>query len=559
MDKKGQGEKFLRFCITCLFLLAFICHNSFSQYYYNYIFNGSLNGIPGVGSPHFPFGWGACDSYSSPDMFKVFIPDSGDIIYPVKDSTFIFLRARSRYHTNAPGPFTYEYMTQRLRRPLKKDSTYLFGLFYCFNSHDTVQDNLNPNILYPVRLELWAGNDSCAHEKLLMQTEPLPATFWTERHCTFKLTDTSYEYIRIAVAWDSMNIGPTHHSYNGMLLIDSLSILDSAGIVNYYGQFQPAGPVRTINLYYKGDNKTILAASPGTAYSWQPEENLNFYNIQSPVMKGFTPKYSVFLSSLTTCSSVEEFNISLNCDTIYPLKLIDSAELYFNPNRNMVLRADSGTKYHWFPKNHLSDTTICCPNLTGYDSLINVTVWDKYSCPFDEKFTILLNCDTIIPEKNILTLDTIVKKQAGIKLIPEFGEVDSSWYPAENLSCNTCREPIANPDNSTIYSVRLKDEFGCTHQETFKIIVELFVPNVITPNGDGKNDRFKIVGLPDNTILRVYTKNGLQLYTAKPYNESNLWEGTDNNGNLLETGNYWYVLENPAAGLLLKGYVFLLR
>jgi len=559
MMKRKQRNRVLGFCIACTFFLIFTGYNTQAQYNYNFIVNGSLNGDTGRGAAHFPIDWGACDSYSSPDMYSVYISTTNEYIYPYRDTTFLFLRTRSKYHTNAPGPYTYEYITQKLRRPLKKDTTYMFGINYCFNAHMIVQDTKNPNIAYPVRIELWVGHDSCAHDKLLMQTEPLTATVWSLKKCTFTLTDTSYEYIRIATAWDSMNIGPTHESYNGMILIDSLFIYDSIGIIHYFTDFLPAEPIKTTNVNFLGDGKTTLSASPGTAYSWLPEENLREYNVQYPVMTGFTPHYYVAISSLSNCSTIEDFNIILDCDILYPQKVPDTTVIYFNPHKRIFLKASDGQKYSWNPNTHLLDTTTCCPQLTGYDSLINVTVWDKYLCPFNEEFKIELNCDTIVPNKSILTIDTIVGEQAGIKLIPSYGEVDSIWNPTKWLSCSSCREPIASPDNSIIYKVRLKDEYNCFHQEIFKIDVEFFIPNVITPNGDNKNDRFKITGLPENTTLKIYSKSGVLVYSANPYNDSNLWEGTDNDGKPLESNNYWYILENKEKKLLVKGFVFLLR
>jgi gliding motility-associated-like protein len=536
------------FYIVITGILFLFPKDAYAQY--NYIRNGTLNGI--VGNSQNPFEWYVCDSYSSPDMYSRYIPNprgSGDEIFPVRDSTFLFLRTRSKYHTNPPGPYTYEYIIQHLRKPLEKGSTFLFSCFYCFSSHLVVQDLHDPNIAYPVRLELWAGNDSCADEKLLMQTEPLQDPYWTERHCTFTLPDTSYAYIRIAAQWDSMTMSLTHESYNGMILIDSLSIYKLPGL----------DTLKTFDLYYKGDGKTTLNATKGTSYSWTPQVNLSAYNVQSPIMQGFTPQYTVAIGSLTTCSYMEIFNILLNCDTLYPIKDLNSFNIYYSPHKKVYLNASDGNKYSWYPFTNLSDTNVCCPYLTGYDSTIKVTVWDKYNCPFNQKFNEILNCDTIIPNKYFLSLDTALSNQNDIQLVPEFGEVDSTWNPDIYLSCQNCREPKASPVHSISYQVKLKDEFGCIHHEIFKITIELFVPNVITPNGDDKNERFVIKGLPENTSVKIYTKNGVLVYSAKPYIESNFWEGRDNSGKLLESNNYWYVIENPEKGLYLRGFVFLLR
>ena len=116
---------------------------------FNYIRNGSLNGT--IGTSILPLEWTTCDLYSTPDIYSQYTPDgSEDVITPIKDSTFLLLRVRSKYHTVYPGPYTYEYITQRLARPLEKDSAYTFGIFYCFNSHIVIADSHNPNIAFPV-------------------------------------------------------------------------------------------------------------------------------------------------------------------------------------------------------------------------------------------------------------------------------------------------------------------------------------------------------------------------------------------------------------------------
>lgn len=522
--------------------------NTYCQF--NYIHNGSLNGI--IGQSNFPTGWTACDSYSSPDIYAVFFPTgvgSRYAILPVTDSTFMLLKVRGKHHTNLPGPYTYEYITQKLVNPLEPNSTFRFSAYHCFNSHMEVQDLYDPHTVYPARLELWAGNDSCAHEKLLMQTEALQDTLWTLRQCSFTTGDVSYSYIRVAASWDSMNMNIHHESYNGMLLLDDLKINKLPGL----------DTIKSYSVAYQGDGKTILSASEGASYSWQPEINLSAYNVQSPIMQCYSENYTVAIGSLTTCSFMEKFNISFSCDTLYPDKISKKTDVVYYRNKTITLNASAGTKFEWQPREKVSDDTIRSPFLTSYDSVFMVTIWDKYNCQFNEKFNIIINCDSLNPQKHIVSLDTLVKEGSIVKLVPGYGNVENQWNPSKWLSCTDCREPFAEPLNSITYQVTLKDEFGCTHSEAFNIKIDLFVPNVITPNNDGYNDCFKIAGLPDRTSIKIYNKAGLLIFYANPYNDSNCWKGSDSKGNALSADTYWYVLDNPEQGLTKKGFVFLKR
>jgi gliding motility-associated-like protein/uncharacterized repeat protein (TIGR01451 family) len=66
---------------------------------------------------------------------------------------------------------------------------------------------------------------------------------------------------------------------------------------------------------------------------------------------------------------------------------------------------------------------------------------------------------------------------------------------------------------------------------------ETFIPNVFTPNGDGINDVFEIVGLKlySNVRLLVYNRWGNQVYRNDKYN--NDWSGDG-----LNEGTYYYIL-----------------
>ncbi|MBO9674216.1 MAG: gliding motility-associated C-terminal domain-containing protein [Sphingobacteriaceae bacterium] len=78
--------------------------------------------------------------------------------------------------------------------------------------------------------------------------------------------------------------------------------------------------------------------------------------------------------------------------------------------------------------------------------------------------------------------------------------------------------------------------------------------NVITPNGDGKNDIFAIEGLenyPENTI-RIYDRAGRLIYSAKDY--KNDWNGMLNGKQLFED-TYYYIISLDKNKTVVKGFV----
>ncbi|MBC9910439.1 gliding motility-associated C-terminal domain-containing protein [Chitinophaga varians] len=86
---------------------------------------------------------------------------------------------------------------------------------------------------------------------------------------------------------------------------------------------------------------------------------------------------------------------------------------------------------------------------------------------------------------------------------------------------------------------------------------DIFIPNVITPNGDGRNDRFIIIGISryPNSSLFIYNRWGNQVYQSKNY--QNEWDGHG-----LSEGTYYYVLKLRAADgteRSYKGWIELMR
>lgn len=82
--------------------------------------------------------------------------------------------------------------------------------------------------------------------------------------------------------------------------------------------------------------------------------------------------------------------------------------------------------------------------------------------------------------------------------------------------------------------------------------------NILTPNGDGKNDVWVIQDIqlyPNNTVT-IYDKAGRVVYTKHDYN--NDWDGTLK-GSPLAEGTYYYTVDIGAGVPLLKGFITLLR
>jgi gliding motility-associated-like protein len=93
------------------------------------------------------------------------------------------------------------------------------------------------------------------------------------------------------------------------------------------------------------------------------------------------------------------------------------------------------------------------------------------------------------------------------------------------------------------------------------IILPPFVikpPNTFTPNGDGINDLWNIIGLSDfpNCLVAVYNRYGLEVFKSTGYSKS--WDGLYK-ANLLPTGTYYYVIDLDGKKPKVSGYVTIIR
>ncbi|MCF8243853.1 MAG: gliding motility-associated C-terminal domain-containing protein [Saprospiraceae bacterium] len=131
----------------------------------------------------------------------------------------------------------------------------------------------------------------------------------------------------------------------------------------------------------------------------------------------------------------------------------------------------------------------------------------------------------------------------------------------------TPRENFFGPD-VLVYEICNTDCPGDCDRATVRINVmgtsenqDCFVPNVITPNGDGRNDNFRVPCLEStykNNNVRIFNRWGDQIFEQDGY--ANDWDGRYK-GNLLPPGTYFYLiqLDKENSDELLQGYFTIIR
>lgn len=118
------------------------------------------------------------------------------------------------------------------------------------------------------------------------------------------------------------------------------------------------------------------------------------------------------------------------------------------------------------------------------------------------------------------------------------------------------------PMVNTTYEVTATTSAGCTGTGDFalNVVVDFKVDaiNILTPNGDGRNDRWVIRNLDSYTDneVKIFDRAGRMIYNRRNY--SNDWDGTVN-GSPLAEGTYYYILTIQNGAKTATGYITIVR
>jgi len=138
-----------------------------------------------------------------------------------------------------------------------------------------------------------------------------------------------------------------------------------------------------------------------------------------------------------------------------------------------------------------------------------------------------------------------------------------SWSPADGILSGQNNFVLeARPLSNITYVVTATTAAGCSSTANIAItVVEDFkvdATNILTPNGDGRNDKWVIRNLdsyPDNEVS-IFDRSGRMIYHRVNY--SNDWDATLN-GSPLAEGTYYYVLRINGGAKTAKGYITIIR
>ena len=184
------------------------------------------------------------------------------------------------------------------------------------------------------------------------------------------------------------------------------------------------------------------------------------------------------------------------------------------------------------------------------------------------------NCiDTIIQTVTIPELPQAgfeYNSDNGFNISATFNFIDTSLFSSSyywdfgNGDTSILQNPSGSYFANGSYTIQqfVYNEFGCVDSTFTDIIINTVVddltnliPNLISPNGDGKNDIWKLDFIQQfypSATVEIYNQWGQQLYSSTGYSVP--WDGKFN-GEMVPEGNYYYVINLNSGGAedLFKG------
>lgn len=290
------------------------------------------------------------------------------------------------------------------------------------------------------------------------------------------------------------------------------------------------------------ENGTVqLRAYGGETYSWRPSSGLNDTTIANPIASE-ERTYTVTITDSIGCA--RDYSIQVIIDT---LPVANAGKDKIICARSSIQLQATGSEYNtyeWSPRASLNKWNIANPiatpdvtttyyvkainNLcTTYDS-VTIYVVDIPDTKFDFTYD---SCARIIAFSN--------KTVGTDSIVWDFGDGDTSL--ADN--------PIHKYDSAGTFTITLiaNKNTNCSDTASLQITIpeidinKRSIPNVFTPNNDGKNDTFKITGGNVECFIEsisIYNRWGKLIYEVKNQ-VSWEWDGRIND-EIVPPGTYFY-------------------
>lgn len=315
-----------------------------------------------------------------------------------------------------------------------------------------------------------------------------------------------------------------------------------------------------------------LSFSNITSWNWTLGSAITS-TIQSP-SNFYTIGGSYTVSLVTTNNFGCKNKIIKTIEVITPPALSISNQTNICIGSSVQLEAEGGLSYHWYPDNQTLDSPtspnpIATPVQNTQYSVVVTTSNTANGSPC--QFSLTTNVEVFqlstVPISALADPAFIMLGNSSTLVYLGSPGATVTWYPANSTSPATGYTVTANPGKATTYTA-VASKGSCS--EPTKVFVDVysdvcldkdfFIPNTFTPNGDGKNDEFRVRGLKvDEFYFAIYNRWGELIFETTNLNTG--WDGKYK-GKAVDVGVFgWYLKVKCFNGqeTFKKGNVTLIR
>lgn len=159
------------------------------------------------------------------------------------------------------------------------------------------------------------------------------------------------------------------------------------------------------------------------------------------------------------------------------------------------------------------------------------------------------------PDRYIITGNTVI-----LNAKAEGEDLAYTWWPDNNINGITTLTPAVSPLQDIQYTLSATSKFGCSNKDNVlvKVVNGIYIPTAFSPNGDGKNDEWKIPFLDAGyeATVNVFNRYGQLVYHTA--GEIISWDGRLH-GVMQSCGTYIYSVTFKESKLILKGTVTIIK
>lgn len=320
-------------------------------------------------------------------------------------------------------------------------------------------------------------------------------------------------------------------------------------------------PVFRINYCDAGDTDFV--------YRWTPGDYFQDSLLRNPVVRvDSTVQLYVQTMGRNGCLVRDSTLIVIPKNTRY---VTPDAQICLRDG--IQLRSYNGVKTKWYESKGLVGGTYDKATSLSCDTCDRTIASPKETTTYYAAITADNGCvDTFrtsvtvnpLPGVYIVNKDTTIKYGQSI-VLNAFGASQYFWTPIAGVTNANIASTTVQPLVTTTYVVTGTGVNGCKDRDSVRVTVDfknpISVPTAFSPNKDGKNDVFRLVGVTFQTLMefRVFNRWGQEVFSTNNINDG--WDGTFN-GKDADMGVYNYIIRvgyPDGTAETLKGDVNLIR